>query len=61
MKEDQDATIHRLDKENAELKEKEVLARKLAIKEYKSSDDFHEAVVKTTFEYYSEGFDLNKK
>ncbi|GFY92755.1 hypothetical protein Acr_08g0011510 [Actinidia rufa] len=42
MKEDQDATVERLEKEVAKLKKKEVLAKKLAIHEYKSLDDFQE-------------------
>ena len=40
MKEDRDATMERLEKEITELKEKKVLTKKSAIKEYKSSDDF---------------------
>ncbi|GFS34940.1 hypothetical protein Acr_00g0036860 [Actinidia rufa] len=40
MREDQDATVEGLEKEVAYLKKKEVLAKKFAIQEYKSSNDF---------------------
>ncbi|GFY94104.1 hypothetical protein Acr_09g0005500 [Actinidia rufa] len=42
MKEDRDAAVERLEKEVAELKYKEALAKKSAIEEYKSLDDFQE-------------------
>ena len=61
MKEDQDATVAKLQEEIYELKAKEVLAKKSSIKEYKSSDDFHEAVVQATSKYFVEGFDFCKK
>ena len=61
MKEDRDATVAKLEEEIAELKAKEVLAKKSSIKEYKSSDDFHEAVVQATSKYFVEGFDFCKK
>ena len=40
MKEDRDATVEKLEKDIVELKEKEVLAKKSSIEEYKSLDDF---------------------
>ena len=40
MKEDRDTASQRLKKEIAELKTREVLAKKSAIEEYKTSDDF---------------------
>ena len=61
MKEDQDATVAKLEEEIAELKAKEVLAKKSSIKEYKSSDDFQEEVVLAASKYFGEGFNLCKK
>ncbi|PSS08050.1 Transporter MCH1 [Actinidia chinensis var. chinensis] len=42
LREERDATVDGLEKEVAELKKKEVLAKKSAIQEYKSSNDFEE-------------------
>ncbi|GFY89061.1 hypothetical protein Acr_06g0010010 [Actinidia rufa] len=61
MKEDQDATVERLKKEIAELQKKEVLVKKSAIQEYKSSDDFQEEVELAASKYFVEGFYLSKK
>ncbi|GFZ05347.1 hypothetical protein Acr_17g0009190 [Actinidia rufa] len=60
MREDRDATIQKLKKENAELKAKEILAKNSAIEEYKSSDDFLEAAEQAASKYFGEGFDLCK-
>ena len=40
----------------AKLEEKEVLVKKKAIEEFKSSDDFQEAVVTLASSYFGEGF-----
>ncbi|GFS30394.1 hypothetical protein Acr_00g0011680 [Actinidia rufa] len=56
--ENRDATMERLKKEVAELKEKSVLTKKSAIEEYKSSDDFHEVVEQSASMYFGEGFEL---
>ncbi|GFY85266.1 hypothetical protein Acr_04g0000040 [Actinidia rufa] len=61
MKEDRDATIQKLEEENTELKVKEVLTKKSIIEEYKSSDDFQEAMEQVASRYFGEGFDLCKK
>ena len=61
MKEDRDATVAKLEEEIAELKAKEVLAKKSSIKEYKSSDDFQEEVVLAASKYFGEGFNLCNK
>ena len=53
-KEDWDVTVARLEKEMAELKKK-------AIEEYKSLDDFQEAVEFTASKYFGEGFDFCKR
>ncbi|GFS31348.1 hypothetical protein Acr_00g0016870 [Actinidia rufa] len=47
--------------EVAELRKKEALAKESAIKEYKFSNDFSEAVKKVAFTYFGEGFNLCKK
>ncbi|GFZ06700.1 hypothetical protein Acr_18g0008700 [Actinidia rufa] len=57
MKEDHDVALERLEKEMAELREKEVLAKKSPVEEYKSSNDFQEAIEKAASTY----FDLCKK
>ncbi|GFZ06803.1 hypothetical protein Acr_18g0009730 [Actinidia rufa] len=44
MKKERDATVERVKKEVTKLKEKEAFAKKLAIEEYKSSDDFQEQI-----------------
>ncbi|GFZ20830.1 hypothetical protein Acr_28g0015350 [Actinidia rufa] len=61
IKENRDATVERLEKEMAELKKNEALAKKLAIEEHKSSDDFQEAVEFTASKYSGEGFDFCKR
>ncbi|GFS30825.1 hypothetical protein Acr_00g0014370 [Actinidia rufa] len=48
MKEDHAAALKRLEKEMAKLRDKEALAKTLAVEEYKSFDDFKEAVEKAT-------------
>ncbi|GFS37736.1 hypothetical protein Acr_00g0053700 [Actinidia rufa] len=53
--------IEGTEKEVVELKEKELLAKKLVIEEYKSSDDFQEVVEQVASRYFGEGFDLCKK
>ena len=40
MKEDHDATVEKLEKEVAELREKVVLAEELVVEDYKASNDF---------------------
>ncbi|GFZ16759.1 hypothetical protein Acr_26g0000290 [Actinidia rufa] len=50
-----------LKKEIAELKAREVLAKKSVIEEYKTSDDFQEVVEQAASRYYGEGFNLFKK
>ena len=45
----------------AELEKKEVLVKKKAIEEFKSSDDFQEAVVTSASSYFGEGFDFCKR
>ena len=52
-REDQDATVARLEKEMAKLKKK-------AIEEHKSLDNFQEAVEFTASKYFGEGFDFCK-
>ncbi|GFS32018.1 hypothetical protein Acr_00g0020440 [Actinidia rufa] len=59
--EDHDAAVARFEKEVADLKDKSVLAKKSAIEEYKSSDDFQEVVEQVTSKYFGEGFNLYKK
>ncbi|GFZ12711.1 hypothetical protein Acr_23g0010960 [Actinidia rufa] len=61
MKKDRDTTVERLEKEVAELKEKEGISKKSAIKEYKSSNDFQEVMEQIASKYFGEGFDLCKK
>ncbi|GFZ21560.1 hypothetical protein Acr_29g0007220 [Actinidia rufa] len=61
VKEEHDADLERLQKEVAELKEREALAKMLTAKEYKPSDDFQEALEKAASTYFGEGFDLCKK
>ena len=51
-KEDRDATMERLEKEVFELKKKEVLIKKSAIEEYKSSNDFQEVVDTSCFQTF---------
>ncbi|GFZ20945.1 hypothetical protein Acr_29g0001070 [Actinidia rufa] len=51
----------RLEKEIDEHKAREVLARKSAVEEYKTLDDFQEIVEQAASRYYGEGFDLCKK
>ncbi|XP_057464218.1 uncharacterized protein LOC130753999 [Actinidia eriantha] len=60
-KEDHNATVARFEKEVADLKDKSVLAKKSAIEEYKSSDDFQEVVEQAASKYFGESFDLYKK
>ena len=60
-KEDRDATVSRLEKEIADLKVNEVLAKMSSIEEYKSSYDFQEAVEQAASRYFGEGFNLCKK
>ncbi|GFZ05189.1 hypothetical protein Acr_17g0007610 [Actinidia rufa] len=48
-------------KEVDKLKEKELLAKKSSIEEYKSSDEFQEVVEQEASRYFGEGFDLCKK
>ncbi|GFY85818.1 hypothetical protein Acr_04g0005560 [Actinidia rufa] len=59
-KENRDATVERFQKV-ADLKKNEALAKKSSIEEYKSSDDFWEAVEFTTSKYFGEGFDFCKR
>ncbi|GFZ14455.1 hypothetical protein Acr_24g0006450 [Actinidia rufa] len=51
----------RLEKEVAELKKNEALTKKSAIEEYKSLDDFQEAIEFTASKYFGEGFDFCKR
>ncbi|GFS43663.1 hypothetical protein Acr_00g0086280 [Actinidia rufa] len=60
-KEDGDATVARLEAKVTELKEKSAMAKKLAIKEYKSSDDFQETVEFMASKYFGKGFDFCKR
>ncbi|GFY82854.1 hypothetical protein Acr_02g0010940 [Actinidia rufa] len=50
----------RLEKKVSELKKNEALAKKLAIEEYKSSNDFQEAIEFIASKYFCKGFDLCK-
>ena len=61
MKKDRDSTVKKIEKEIVELKANDVLAKKSAIEEFKSSDDFQEVVEQATSKYFGEGFDLCKK
>ena len=54
-------TMARLEVEVVELKKKEALAKKKAIEEFKSSDDFQETVVTLASNYFGEGFDFCKR
>ncbi|PSS21385.1 Outer dense fiber protein [Actinidia chinensis var. chinensis] len=61
MREDRNTTVERLEKEVAELKERETLAKESAVQGYKSSDDFYEAVLWAASRLYDKGLDLYKK
>ena len=61
MKKDRDSTVKKIEKEIVELQANDVLAKKSAIEEFKSSDDFQEVVEQATSKYFGEGFDLCKK
>ncbi|GFS32914.1 hypothetical protein Acr_00g0025310 [Actinidia rufa] len=61
MKEDRDTTMVRLKEELAELKKGEALAKRRAIEEFKSSDDFQGAVEFTSSKYFGENFDFCKR
>ena len=50
-----------LDMEVAELKKNKALAKKKAVKEYKSLDDFQEAVESVASKYFDEGFNFCKR
>ena len=54
-------TVVRLEAEVAELKKRETLAKKKAIEEFKSLDDFHEAVATSVSTYFGEGFNFCKR
>ena len=58
---DKSEIVARLEAKVAELKKKEVLAKKKAIKEFKSSDDFQKAVVTSASNYFGVGFDFYKR
>ena len=51
----------RLEAKVAELKRNEALANKKAFEDFKSSNDFQEAVVTSTSAYLSEGFNFCKR
>ena len=51
----------RLEAEVAELRKNETLAKKKAIKEFKSSYDFQEVVESLADKYFGEGFDFYKR
>ncbi|GFS33127.1 hypothetical protein Acr_00g0026490 [Actinidia rufa] len=53
--------VARLEAEVAELKKNEALTKGKAIKEYKSLNDFQEAVKSVAFKYFGEGFDFYKR
>ncbi|GFS38113.1 hypothetical protein Acr_00g0055780 [Actinidia rufa] len=53
--------VARLEVEVAELKKNEALAKGKAIKEYKSLDDFQDAVEFAAFKYFGECFDFCKR
>ncbi|GFZ09274.1 hypothetical protein Acr_20g0010820 [Actinidia rufa] len=61
MKEGQDATVARLEAEVTEMKKKKSLAKKSAIEEYKSSDEFQEAIDFITSKYFGKDFDFCKR
>ena len=61
LKKEHDADLERHEKEMVELRKKEVLSKTLAIEEFKSSNDYKEAVEKATSSYFDESFDLCKK
>ena len=61
MKDDHAFALERLEKEIADLKEKESLARESTVEEYKSPDNFQEALEQASSKYFGEGFDLCKK
>ena len=60
MKEECDADLERHPKEVDELKDNEALAKDSAVEEFKSSDDFQEAMEKEASTYFGEGFNLFK-
>ena len=60
---ERDATTDKLAKLEvlvAELRDRETRSKKLAVQEFKSSDDFQEAIETTTSRYFGEGFDFYK-
>ncbi|GFS38252.1 hypothetical protein Acr_00g0056490 [Actinidia rufa] len=58
---DKSEAMARLEAEVAELTSKLALAKKLAIEEFKSSDDFKDAVIDSAAMYFSEGFEFYKR
>ncbi|XP_057490042.1 uncharacterized protein LOC130776032 isoform X1 [Actinidia eriantha] len=64
VKDDREAIAEKLVKLEmvvVELRSKEAHSKKLAIEEFKSSDDFQEAVVAAASKYFGEGFDFCKR
>ena len=55
LKKECDADLKRHEKEMAELREKEALAKTLAIEEFKSLDNYKEAIEKTVSSYFDKG------
>ncbi|GFS43648.1 hypothetical protein Acr_00g0086180 [Actinidia rufa] len=53
--------VERLEAKVAKLRKNEAFAKENAIKEYKSSDDFHEAVEDSSLKYFGKGFDFFKR
>ncbi|GFS46023.1 hypothetical protein Acr_00g0099640 [Actinidia rufa] len=58
---DKSEVVARLEVEVAELTSKYALVKKLAVEEFKSSDDFKEAVAALTASYFGEGFEFCKR
>ncbi|GFS44210.1 hypothetical protein Acr_00g0089120 [Actinidia rufa] len=63
-KDERDATVDKLAKLEAlvaKLRDKKACSKKLAVKKFKTSDDFQEAVEITAFKYFGEEFDFCKR
>ncbi|GFS40109.1 hypothetical protein Acr_00g0066810 [Actinidia rufa] len=53
--------LAKLEEEVAELKKNKALAKKKAVEEYKTSEDFNKAIENASSKYFGEGFDFCKR